>query len=44
MQLQMHLGIAKTPFFSLSFDYKVFKWYLVTNFGHPRGIPMFDLS
>ncbi len=43
MQLQMHLGIAK-KFFSLLFDYKVFKWFVVTNFEHPWGIPIFDLA
>ncbi len=40
----MHLDIAKTPFLSLSFDYKVFKWHVDANFGHPWGIPIFDLA
>ncbi len=40
----MHLGRAKTPFFSFSFDYKVLKWYVVPNFGHRQGIPIFDLA
>ncbi len=39
----MYLGIAKT-FFSLSFDYKVFKWYAVTNYKHTQEIPIFDLA
>ncbi len=30
--------------FPLSFDCKVFKKYVVTNFGHPWGIPIFDLA
>ncbi len=30
--------------FSLSFDYKVFKWFVVANFGHPGGIPIIDLA
>ncbi len=40
----MHLDIAKTSFFPLSFDNKVFKWYVVRNFGHSQGIPIFDLA
>ncbi len=37
-------GHSENSFFSLSFDYKVFKWFVVTIFGHPRGIPIFDLA
>ncbi len=37
-------GHSKNSFFSLSFDYKDFKRYVVTNLGHPWGIPIFDLA